>query len=220
MKITYTIQVCNESRELFSLLNFLGEAKDPEDDIQVVVDSRNVTDKVEQVLDYFSEKIKVLRRPFDNFHTNAQFHADNATGDYIFGIDADEMPQWGLVKTVKRIIAETGVEILYVPRMNIHPGATEKFTQDYGFQTNEAGFVNWPDYQGRVWKRCPYIKLTEELHTKLTGSDKVLAIKPDVSLGIWHIKSIEKQMSRWQKDETGNYTIHEPMENSLYDKLM
>ena len=36
--ITYSIQVCNESRELYSLLNFLIKVIDKEDNIHVVVD--------------------------------------------------------------------------------------------------------------------------------------------------------------------------------------
>ena len=46
MKITYTVQVCNESRELFSLLNLLTRTIDDEDEINVVADTNNITDKV------------------------------------------------------------------------------------------------------------------------------------------------------------------------------
>ena len=44
MKLTYTVQVCNESRELYSLLNFLSKTVDVVDEVNVVVDSNNVTD--------------------------------------------------------------------------------------------------------------------------------------------------------------------------------
>ena len=47
MKITYSIQVCNESRELYSLVNFLLKVIDEEDNVHVVVDSLHKTDKVE-----------------------------------------------------------------------------------------------------------------------------------------------------------------------------
>ena len=60
---------------------------------------------------------------------------------------------------------------------------------------------NWPDFQMRVHKKCDYITWTDELHSKLTGSDKVSGIKPVPSLAMWHIKSIEKQESpldRWR----------------------
>ena len=57
MKLTYTIQVCNESRELYSLLNFLSKVIDDEDEVNVVVDSNHTTDKVRCVLEHFMKRI-------------------------------------------------------------------------------------------------------------------------------------------------------------------
>ena len=59
MKLTYSIQVCNESRELFSLLNVLTHLIDTEDYIDVVVDSANTTEKVSLVLEHFKDRITV-----------------------------------------------------------------------------------------------------------------------------------------------------------------
>ena len=81
MKLTYTIQVCNESRELFSLVNFLQKVKNDEDEINVVVDTNHVTDKVEDVLSFFSDGIHVFRRPFDDFCKNTNYHKSVASGD-------------------------------------------------------------------------------------------------------------------------------------------
>ena len=215
MKLTYTIQVCNESRELFSLLNFLSKTIDEEDEINVVVDSNNVTDKVESVLDTFKDRINIFKRPFDEFHTNAQFHIEKATGEYIFGVDADEMPQEMLIKSIKNIIEQSGAEIITIPRINIHPGATREFIEQSKFNVNEVGFINWPDYQTRIYKKCDHIKWTDELHTKLTGTDKIVGLQADPKLALWHIKSIEKQESRWTKD--GDFKTPK---GGLYDMLM
>ena len=220
MKLTYTIQVCNESRELFSLVNFLQKVIDDEDEINVVVDSDHVTDKVEDVLNFFSDGIRVFRRPFDDFCKNTNYHMSVANGDYIFHIDADEMPQEDLVRNIKEIIEASGAEVLHVPRMNIHPGATKAFLEEMKFSVNEVGWINWPDYQGRIYKNAKHISWSDELHSKLVGSDKVVAIQADSRLGMWHIKSLEKQTSRWKKIEDGTYTISSPEKNSLYDKLM
>jgi hypothetical protein len=140
MKLTYTIQVCNESRELFSLLTLLTRIIDDEDEINVVADSNNVTDKVDRVLEHFKDRINVFKRPFDQFHVNAQFHIEKATGEYIFGLDADEMPQESLIKSVKKIIEETKAEIIVVPRINIHPDITEEDVKAFGFVVNDVGY--------------------------------------------------------------------------------
>ena len=215
MKLTYTIQVCNESRELYSLLNFLTKVIDDEDEINVVVDTDHTTEKVELVLEQFKERVNVFKRPFDNFHVNAQFHIEKATGEYIFGIDADEMPQELLIKNIKKIIEESGAEIIAIPRINIHPGATQEFIEKSNFKINDVGWINWPDFQLRVYKNCDYIKWTEELHTKLTGSDKAVGVQPEPKLALWHIKSIEKQESRWA--DSGDFKTPK---GNLYDTLM
>lgn len=228
IKITYSIQVCNESRELFSLLNFLVKTIDYIDNIHVVVDSLHKTDKVQKVLEYFKNHISVFERPFDSFYKNTCYHTDIATGDYIFGIDADEMPQELLIKSIKNVIQTTGSEVIFIPRINIHPGITQEFVHKCKqFKVNEMGWINWPDFQGRVYKRAEHIKWTDEIHTKLTGTDKAIGIKPTPQLALWHIKSMEKQQSRWVENKSsdkgycdGGFDISPPSSDNLYDELM
>ena len=215
MKLTYTIQVCNESRELFSLLNFLQKVIDDEDEVNVVVDTEHTTDKVEHVLEHFKGYINIFKRPFDSFYKSAQFHKENSTGEYIFGIDADEMPQETLIKNIKSIIKQSDAEIIAIPRINIHPGSTSEFIRKSNFVVNESGWINWPDFQMRVYKNCKHINWTDEVHTKLTGSDKAVAVQADPRLALWHIKSIEKQESRWAVN--GDFTTPK---GNLYDMLM
>ena len=56
MKITYSIQVCNESRELYSLVNFLLKVIDEDDNVQVIVSDSgrgiSVEDKEKLFLPY------------------------------------------------------------------------------------------------------------------------------------------------------------------------
>jgi hypothetical protein len=141
---------------------------------------------------------------------------EKCTGDYNFGIDADEMPQEILIKELKRVLEEHKVDILYIPRINIHPGSTEEFRRcSSKFHVNEYGWINWPDYQGRVMKSD--VKWTNEVHTKpITKGKLVGSIGETPKYALWHIKSVEKQESRWV-----NYnTITAPTSTNLYDLLM
>jgi hypothetical protein len=217
MNVTYSIQVCNESRELYSLLNFLIKVIDGDDNIHVVVDSLHKTDKVDKVIENFKDKITVFERPFDNFHENATYHTTVSTGDYTFLIDADEMPQEMLIKNIKNVIDDEKSEIIWVPRINIHPGATQEFIEMSKYNVNEVGWINWPDYQSRIYKKCEHVKWSNETHIKLEGSDKVTYLKPIPSLALWHIKSIEKQLGRWDP-KTDNVTT--PLQGNLYYELM
>jgi hypothetical protein len=221
IKITYSIQVCNESRELFSLLRFLTTLRQSGDTIHVVVDSLHKTDKVERVLEYFKKHITIFERPFDTFKDNSTFHKKVAVGDYIFHIDADEMPQEFLMKNLRKIIAQSGAEIIWMPRMNIHPGLTEDFLRWSGFNVNNVGWINWPDYQGRIYKLCDSITWSDTMHSKLEGSDKRIQLPAESRFGMWHIKSMDKQLNRWDKDENDNFEVfHSPSNDNLYDQLM
>ena len=131
------------------------------------------------------------------------------------------MPQETLIKNIKKVIQQTGAEIIFIPRINIHPGLTSDFIRWSEFNVNEMGWINWPDYQGRIWKKCDYIKWSDEVHTKLIGTDKVVKLQPNPQVSMWHIKSMEKQYSRWEKDENGKFEIfNSPSSDNLYDQLM
>ena len=102
VKISYAICVCNEDRELNSLVNFLLKVKDEEDEVNILLDSKNVTPEVRKVLESYGDKIVVNEREFDGkFSDHRNYHATKCTGDYIFVIDADEMPQEALIANIK-----------------------------------------------------------------------------------------------------------------------
>ena len=59
MKLTYAIAVCNESRDLYSLISFLKRVKDTEDEVNVLIDTKHVTPQVLSVLNHFKDDIVV-----------------------------------------------------------------------------------------------------------------------------------------------------------------
>jgi hypothetical protein len=93
MKISYAICVCNEHEELNALLSFLSNVIDEEDEVNILVDSGKVTDEVRSVLNKFEKRIIVNERMFcGNFSKHRNYHITKCTGDYIFVLDADEIP--------------------------------------------------------------------------------------------------------------------------------
>jgi hypothetical protein len=195
MKLSYAICVCDEAFELRNLLAFLVEVKDPEDEINVLVDTGRVTDKVRKVLGKYKSEIVVHEREFcGNFSTHRNYHNSLCTGDYIFVIDADEIPMETLVRNVKTMITETNSELIYVPRLNICPGYTQKWnTNKHGFNINENGWINWPDHQGRIYKNSSQIEWANGVHETVTGAEGVVALQPNPQLALWHVKTVERQ---------------------------
>ena len=128
MKISYAICVCNESRDLFSLVSFLLKVKDEEDEINILIDALHVTENVKNVIEYFGDKIVTYERDFDgNFADHRNFHLTKCLGDYVFMIDPDEMPKENLIVNLKKMIHDSGAELIMVPRINIHPGLTQEW---------------------------------------------------------------------------------------------
>ena len=196
VKISYAICVCNEDREINSLINFLLKVKDEEDEINILVDSTKVTPQVRDVLKSYDDKIVVNEREFDGkFSDHRNYHASKCTGDYIFAIDADEMPQEALIMNIKSFEGD----IMYIPRINICPGYTAEWLDNHKFNLNENGWINYPDYQGRYYKNNGKIKWENDLHEKLVGSDNIARVDAKPLVSILHIKTVERQ------DKQGEY---------------
>jgi hypothetical protein len=190
MKISYAICVCNEHEELNALLSFLSNVIDEEDEVNILVDSGKVTDEVRSVLNKFEKRIIVNERKFcGNFSKHRNYHITKCTGDYIFVLDADEIPQEALIKNIKTFDGD----ILALPRINIIPGYTEEWCKKMKFSVNEMGWINWPDYQGRFFKNNGKITWSLGLHERLIGSDKVAQLQAHPNVALWHIKSVQKQ---------------------------
>lgn len=193
-KITYAIEVCNEDRELYSLLSFLVKVKDQEDDINVLVDSGKETPDVKKVLEQFKDTISVHRRHFDgNFSAHRNYHIEKCKGDFIFMIDADEMPQESLIKNVKKPIMDAGCDLIFVPRINICPGFTDEWLAKCNFKINEVGWINWPDFQGRIFRNTPEIRWEKGLHERVVGAKKPISLEQNPLIALWHIKTVERQ---------------------------
>ena len=193
MKISYAICVCDEHRELRDLLNFLTKVKDHEDEINILVDSSKETKELTDVLNNFKDCVINRRHFCGNFSEHRNYHNTLCKGDYIFVIDADEMPRENLINNIKSIILESNSDIISVPRINICPGYTEKWLSKHNFKVNNIGFINWPDYQTRIYKNNSNIKWEKGIHEKIVGSEKNVGLKAIPDFALWHIKSVIKQ---------------------------
>jgi glycosyltransferase involved in cell wall biosynthesis len=194
MKLSYAICVCTEARELNSLLCFLTQVKDPEDDINILVDTKHVTPQVYQVLEKFKDSIIQVSRDFNgDFSAHRNYQLSKCSGEYIFTIDADEIPQEALIKNIKQVIKDTDGDLFLIPRINICPGYTVEWLKKRNFIINDFGWINWPDYQGRVYKNQPSIKYGNKLHEQIIGATRPVRLDANPNISLWHIKSVEKQ---------------------------
>ena len=194
MKVSYGITVHNEVEELIKLLEVLSKNIDDEDEIVVCVDGDD--ERVEAVLgEYLSEnKAIVYKRKLDgNFAEHKNSVIEKSSGDYVFHIDADEYPNEILVKQLKEILKINEVDLIWIPRVNTIEGMKEEHIQRWGWRVTDNGWVNYPDYQARVFRRAESIRWTRPLHEYITGCKTYAHLPPQEELSLYHPKTIEKQ---------------------------
>ena len=206
MKVSYGLTVCNEHKELENLITFLGNYPDAVDEIVVVYDQNRVTDEVQNVLDRYKDKISSY--PFDfqqNFLENKNFMNSKCTGDYIFQIDADEIPHEGLVQSLKAILEANPIDLIITSRVNLVEGLTQEHITKWRWNVNEKGWVNFPDAQKRIYKNDPKIQWSgHQVHGMVEGYETFAALPFEEQYSIYHNKQIdrqEKQNERYSKIE-------------------
>jgi hypothetical protein len=115
-------------------------------------------------------------------------------GDYIFQIDADELPNLSLIENLPIILeSNPDNEVYLVPRVNTVEGLTDKHIQMWRWNVNDKGWVNWPDYQWRIWKNKPEIKWKNKVHEVLEGHKSYAALPTQEELALYHPKDIKRQ---------------------------
>lgn len=197
MTITYAITVCNEFAEIQRLVKFLLDKKRIQDNIVILYDSKNGDPEVESFLRSHSINGEFAwhKAEFNNHFADWKNKLTSlCSGDYIFQIDADEYPHEGLVEDLPEILeANPQVEAFVVPRVNTVKDITQEHIAKWGWHVNENGWINFPDYQWRIWKRTPEIKWINKVHEVLEGYKTVAQIPAFETLALYHPKTIQRQ---------------------------
>ncbi len=204
MKISYGITVHNEADELNKLLEILIHKTQLQDEIIICDDFSDeptqevITSWVQQYGSDDVDKKKdiiVYQRKLDgNFSDQKNSVIEKSTGDYIFHIDADEYPHEVLLKQLPKIIEmNDGIDLVWIPRVNTIDGMEQKHIQKWGWRVSDSGWVNYPDYQARVFRNDEKIRWTRPLHEYITGCKTYAHLPPQEELSLYHPKTIEKQ---------------------------
>jgi hypothetical protein len=197
MRISYAITVCTEFLEIQRLVNFLLKHKRAQDDIVVLFDEANGDKEIEAYLRSHSVNgefmwyVGKFDRHFANWKNKLNSYC---TGDYIFQIDADEIPTKTLMEYLPDIIdANPAVDVLLVPRINTVEGLTQAHIAKWGWNITPPGWVNFPDYQWRIFKNKPEIKWKNKVHEVLEGYKMMSNLPAEEEYCLHHPKTIERQ---------------------------
>ena len=199
--------VHNEDKTLEKLLQTLLSYKQPQDEI-VVLDDYSDNEKTKAILDYYhsTNDIKLEQRNLlKDFASQKNYLKNMCNGDYSFNLDADEMISHWFMKDIHDILEGNEVDLIFVPRINTVEGITEEHCRMYGYQINEKGWINYPDWQGRIFRNRPNIRWEKPVHEQLTGFQTYAHLPQEQKYSIIHPKTIERQVeqNRFYNEEIG-----------------
>lgn len=135
-KLSVTLATYNEEK-------FIGRCLDAIKDIAfeiVIVDGKS-TDKTVDVAKKYGAKIISVPNDYENFHRMKKKANDNANGDWILQLDADEVVSPALKREILKVISENPEENgFWMPRANFFLG---RFLKKGGV---------YPDYTLRLYR--------------------------------------------------------------------
>jgi cellulose synthase/poly-beta-1,6-N-acetylglucosamine synthase-like glycosyltransferase len=208
MKISYGITVKDELVELDRLLNILYLYKRPVDEIVIIFDNKNGS---EAVGDYLRART-VSESPFlwhsfsfeGHFAELKNFLTKQCSGDYIFQLDADEYPTRHLLLHLSNLLEDNPqVDVFLVPRVNTVTDLIQQHIDKWGWRVDEKGWVNYPDYQWRIYKNTSDIVWVNKVHERLSGFKTFAPLPAEEEWSLYHPKDIVRQ----------------ERQNALYDTL-
>jgi len=203
MKISYAILTHNEGQYIETLLSFLTNNKRPIDEI-VVVDDYSMDDLTKLILDKYKDQINLQYRTFDGDHTQKNYLNSLCTGDYILQLDADELVKPEFIEILPQILENNSETDLFImPRINTVEGLTQEYITKWRWNVNEKGWVNFPDWQMRLYRNCDWVKWDGLLHSKIEGHKTYVFLPAEELFCILHPKQLERQVAQ----------------NDLYDKI-
>ena len=196
MKISYSILTHNETDSLSELIQFLVKHKDEEDEI-VILDDYSDNEQTKEILDTMCSiyEIKFEQRHLHKDYAGQKNHLTRmCDGDYIVNIDADELPNLNLMKSIKPILeANPTIDLYWVPRVNTVDGLTQEHINKWNWRVDEKGWVNFPDYQGRIWRNRSNIRWKNPVHEVLEGYKEYSMLPAEEQFCFYHPKTIERQ---------------------------
>lgn len=200
MKISYGITVCDEHKELDILLKTLLGYIEENDEIIILCDISKSNSEVIQVIEkyklLYDTRIITLKTPLNNdFATFKNQLIEQASGDYLFQIDADEVPNIVLLLNIKKILElNPDIDCYLVPRINVVENITPEHISKWRWDIDDKGRINFPDPQMRIFSLNKNIKWINKVHEILNGYSTSTILPYDTDyFCLYHTKSIEKQ---------------------------
>jgi len=171
------------------------ENKRSDDEIVILYDKNNGDPLVLDFLLPYNKlpNVQTWTGSFDNnFAEWKNLLNSYCKGDFIVSIDADEMISGYLIENLYQILEmNPSIDLYFVPRINTVNGLTEEDITKWGWRVNEKGWVNFPDMQGRIYRKN--MTWYGKVHERIIGGERFASLPTEEEYCIQHHKDIERQ---------------------------
>lgn len=197
MKLSYAITACNEHEEIIKLVTQLLNYKGENSEVVILLDTPKApTEMVEYLeLQANADHITLIESEFDNdFAQWKNLLNSQCKGEWIFQLDADEFLEPDLIVNLEDILQNNiDKDLIVVPRINTVEGLTDAHIQKWGWNVNEKEWVNFPDYQTRIYKNTDDVTWMGKVHERITGYNTFSNFPAEEQFCLYHHKQIERQ---------------------------
>lgn len=197
MKLSYAITACNEVEETIRLVGQLLNYKEENSEIVVLLDTPKAPIELVEYLELQAnaDHITLIESEFDNdFAQWKNLLNSQCKGEWIFQLDADEYLMPDLIVNMESLLdANTDKDLILVPRINTVEGLTEEHIKKWGWNVNEKEYINWPDFQTRIYKNSDKIGWSGKVHERIVGFESYTNFPADEIYCIRHPKTIDRQ---------------------------
>jgi len=198
MKISFAVTTHNEGECIERLLSQLQSyIEDNPDNEVVILDDFSDDSETSTIIEYYSNLsyMHLHKRQLNrNFGEHKSYLNSLCKGKYIFQIDADEYLSTELLDSLSDIIdGNSSVDLFFIPRVNVVEGLTDEHIDMWKWVVNDQGWVNFPDWQTRLYQNTPDIMWVGQVHERITGHSSYAVLPPEEKFSIIHIKDISTQ---------------------------
>ena len=163
-----------------------------------VITDGGSTDKTIDIIKEYDTNL-LHKKWADNFEIQKNSSLEHANQEWRIWIDADETYEpifWNQLVWYIRDAESRDVDCINVPRINIVHGLTPEFAEENSWNISYFNWVNYPDYQQRVFRsHCKFAGRTHE---------RIINVKKDAALvGVHckHPKTLDRQIAGIQREK-------------------
>lgn len=190
MKISVVISAYNEEKKIEDCLRSLKAVAD-----EIIFIDNTSDDKTVQIAKKYTDKIFIRKNDPVMLNRNKNFGFDEATGDWIISLDADERLTSELSVEIRKAISTNQYAGYEIPRKNIIFGKWIEHS------------LWWPDYNLRLFKQGKGKFPEKHVHEKIEVDGKVDQLKnPLIHYNYETISQFIKKMdATYTESETRNF---------------